>query len=186
MWSFESMYKDQIKWQKSFWPQHQFVMSKRRIPSVFFLKFIFSKLFIAIVTLKMYSFFISQFKWISNKKILNCLLLLRFKIIYKSKIFRIKKNRSFLRLLWAQIFLRQFIKFWHKCAILCAPTVLLYCAHGLIKYLGTKAKCRHLKILTCTGTLRQVFIRVYRLEMQSVGIFDPALWTVGPLTFSLV
>ncbi len=36
-----------------------------------------------------------------------------------------KKNRSFLRLLWAQIFLRQFIKFWHKRAILCAPTVPL-------------------------------------------------------------
>ncbi len=35
-----------------------------------------------------------------------------------------KKNRSFLRLLWAQIFLRQFTKFWHKRAILCAPTVV--------------------------------------------------------------
>ncbi len=34
---------------------------------VFFLKFIFSKLFIAIFTLKMYSFFICKFKWISNK-----------------------------------------------------------------------------------------------------------------------
>jgi hypothetical protein len=28
--------------------------------------------------------------------------------------------------------------------------------HGLINYLDTKAKCRHLK--TCKGTLRQVFI----------------------------
>jgi hypothetical protein len=26
--------------------------------------------------------------------------------------------------MWAQIFLRQFIKFWHKRAILCAPTVV--------------------------------------------------------------
>ncbi len=25
-----------------------------------------------------------------------------------------RKNRSFLRLLWAEIFLRQFIKFWHN------------------------------------------------------------------------
>ncbi len=30
------------------------------------------------------------------------------------------------------------------------------------------AKRRHLKKLTCNGTLRQVFIRVYRLEIQSV------------------
>ncbi len=58
----------------------------------------------------------------------------------------------------------------------------------LINYIETKAKGRHLKILTCKGTLRQVFIRVYRLEIQSVMLvfFDPALWTVAPLTFSLV
>ncbi len=35
--------------------------------------------------------------------------------------------------------------------------------HGLINYIDTKAKCRHRKKLTCKGTLRQVFIRVYRL-----------------------
>ncbi len=40
--------------------------------------------------------------------------------------------------------------------------------NGLINYTGTKAKCRHLKILTCKGTLRQVFSRVYRLEIQSL------------------
>ncbi len=39
--------------------------------------------------------------------------------------------------------------------------------HGLIDYIDTKAKC-HLKKLTCKGTLRHVFIRVYRLEIQSV------------------
>ncbi len=46
--------------------------------------------------------------------------------------------------------------------------------HGLINYIDTKAKCRHKKIdlYTCTGTLRQVFLRVYRLE---IGIFDPGL-----------
>ncbi len=43
------------------------------------------------------------------------------------------------------------------------------------------------KKFTCKGTLRQVFIRVYRLVIQSqVGIFYPAVWTVVPLTFSLV
>jgi hypothetical protein len=39
---------------------------------------------------------------------------------------------------------------------------------GLISYIDIKAKCRHLKKFTCKGTLRQVFIRVYRLEIQSV------------------
>ncbi len=49
--------------------------------------------------------------------------------------------------------------------------VLLYrypLHHGLMNYTDTKAKCRHLKKLTCKGTLRQVFIRVYSLEIQSV------------------
>jgi hypothetical protein len=40
--------------------------------------------------------------------------------------------------------------------------------HGLINYIDTKAKCRHLEKITCKGTLRHVFIRVYRLEIQSV------------------
>ncbi len=31
-------------------------------------------------------------------------------------------------------------------------------SHGLINYIDTKEKCRHLKKLTCKGTLRQVFI----------------------------
>ena len=38
----------------------------------------------------------------------------------------------------------------------------------LIEGNAKMAKCRHLKILTCTGTLRQVIIRVYRLEIQSI------------------
>jgi hypothetical protein len=33
-----------------------------------------------------------------------------------------------------------------------------------IKLIEVNAKCCHLKIFTCKGTLRQVFIRVYRLE----------------------
>ncbi len=36
--------------------------------------------------------------------------------------------------------------------------------HWLIKYIDTKAKCRHPKNLP----VKQVFIRVYRLEIQSV------------------
>ncbi len=55
--------------------------------------------------------------------------------------------------------------------------------HGIINY--TKAKCPHLKRFTCKGTLRQVFID-WRDTVSHVGIFDPALWTVAPLTFSLV
>ena len=42
----------------------------------------------------------------------------------------------------------------------------VYVHHGLINYVDTKAKCQHLKKLTCKGTLRQVFIRVYRLEIR--------------------
>jgi hypothetical protein len=38
--------------------------------------------------------------------------------------------------------------------------------HGLINYIETKAKGCHLKKFTCKGTLRQVFIIVYRLELH--------------------
>jgi hypothetical protein len=60
--------------------------------------------------------------------------------------------------------------------------------YGLIKYIGTKAKCRHLKKLTYKGTLRQVFIRIYRLEIQSVMlVFSTQLCEPLPhLPFSLV
>ncbi len=66
-----------------------------------------------------------------------------------------------------------------------------------IRFIEVNAKCRHLKILACKGTLRQVFIRVYRLEIANflrtfchVGIFNLALsqvtlYPVAPL-FSLV
>jgi hypothetical protein len=49
--------------------------------------------------------------------------------------------------------------------------------NGLIYYVDTKAKCRHLKKITCKGTMRNVFIRVYRLEnaVSRAGILDPAL-----------
>jgi hypothetical protein len=49
----------------------------------------------------------------------------------------------------------------------------------------------HLKKLTCKGTLRQVFVRVYRLEIQSVMLvfltlpgeilsLQPSLWFTPP------
>ncbi len=38
--------------------------------------------------------------------------------------------------------------------------------HGLINYIETEAKGCYLKKFTCKGTLRQVFIRVYRLELH--------------------
>jgi hypothetical protein len=79
---------------------YQFVISKRRIPSVFFLlKITFFKLFVGIFT---------------SVKIL---------IHSPAEDLSNKKNRSFPRLLWAEIFPRQFTKFWRTCAILCAPTV---------------------------------------------------------------
>ncbi len=61
--------------------------------------------------------------------------------------------------------------------------------HGLINYIDTKAKC-HIKILTCKVTLRQVCIRVYRLEIPSVMLvltqlcevllLQPSLWFTLP------
>jgi hypothetical protein len=58
--------------------------------------------------------------------------------------------------------------------------MLLY--HGLINYIDTKAKCRQLKKLTCKGTLRQVFISIYRLEIHSVIlVFSTQLCELLPL-----
>jgi hypothetical protein len=56
--------------------------------------------------------------------------------------------------------------------------------HGLINNVDTKAKCRHLKKLTCKGALRQVFIRVYRLTVTLV--FSTQLCELLLLPFSLV
>jgi hypothetical protein len=46
--------------------------------------------------------------------------------------------------------------------------VLYYPNHGLINYISNKAKRPHPKKVISEGTLRQVFIRVYRLEIYSV------------------
>ncbi len=59
--------------------------------------------------------------------------------------------------------------------------------HGLINYKDTKTKCRHPKKLTCKGTLRRCLLEfIDRRSVSHVSIFDPALWTSAPLTFSLV
>jgi hypothetical protein len=60
-----------MTWQKRFLPQYQCVMSQRRIPSVFFPKFIFLKHFIGIFPLKMYTYLMCPFKSISCKNILG-------------------------------------------------------------------------------------------------------------------
>jgi hypothetical protein len=64
-----------------------------------------------------------------------------------------------------------------------SPTFLLlmgktscpqYCSCGYcsvdrrkIRLIGVSAKCRHLDKFTCKGTLQQVFIKVYKLEIYS-------------------
>ncbi len=53
--------------------------------------------------------------------------------------------------------------------------------HKLINYMDTKAKCRHLKKMNCKGTLRQVFIKIYRLEIHSVMlVFRPSFVNCCP------
>ncbi len=60
-------------------------------------------------------------------------------------------------------------------------------ANELYRHEDTTAKCRHLKKLTCKGTLRQVFIRGYRLVIQSVMYFQPSFVNCCPSNlFSLV
>ncbi len=92
--------------------------------SFFFLKIIFFKLFVGILPLKS-KFFLyansNSFYAIIFKVFLH---LLKFLIHSPAENLSNKKTRSFLRLLWAEIFPRQFTKFWHKRAIFCAPTVL--------------------------------------------------------------
>jgi hypothetical protein len=57
---------------------------------------------------------------------------------------------------------------WGFCEFLGSPLKMVeQWTHGLINYVDNKAKCRHLK-LTYKVALQQRFIRVYRLETQSV------------------
>ncbi len=51
--------------------------------------------------------------------------------------------------------------------------------HGLINYMGTKAKCRCLKKLTCKGTVRQIFVSEFIdwRYSQTCWYFNPGLWT---------
>ncbi len=62
--------------------------------------------------------------------------------------------------------------------------------HGLINSIDTKAKCLNLEKLTCKGTLRQVFIRIYRLVIHPIMLVFSTqlceLLAVTPFTFPLV
>jgi hypothetical protein len=50
--------------------------------------------------------------------------------------------------------------------------------HGLINYIGTKAKCRHLKKLTRKGTLRQAFICLRPPSLLGFCLVNPCrLWS---------
>jgi hypothetical protein len=53
-------------------------------------------------------------------------------------------------------------------------------------YIDTNANCHHLNKFTCKGTLRQVFSKVYRLEIQSVILtFSTQLCELLSLSSSL-
>ncbi len=66
--------------------------------------------------------------------------------------------------------------------------IRLTLCHGLINYVDTKAKCRHLKIFTRKGTLWQVFIKSLQTGdiVSHVGIvFSTQLCELLPLSSSL-
>ncbi len=59
--------------------------------------------------------------------------------------------------------------------VILPPGVPVSRTHGIINYVDTKPKCRHLKKLTCKGTLRQVFISLWTGDTVShVDIFLPS------------
>jgi hypothetical protein len=67
-----------------------------------------------------------------------------------------------------------------------SPSLRIICifflTQRIINKIDTKAKCRHLKKLTCKEALRQVFNRVYRLEIQPVMlVFSSQLCELLPL-----
>ena len=94
MWHFVTTYKDQNKWQKSFWPQYQFAMSKRRIPS-FFSQLCLFQTFYSHIYPQNVQFFYMPIQIEFKQKYFNCLLLLRFQISLLPKIFPIKKTAAF-------------------------------------------------------------------------------------------
>jgi hypothetical protein len=56
----------------------------------------------------------------------------------------------------------------------------------VFNFIDTNANCHHLNKFTCKGTLRQVFSKVYRLEIQSVILtFSTQLCELLPLSPSL-
>jgi hypothetical protein len=60
-------------------------------------------------------------------------------------------------------------------------------AWTIINYKDTKRKCRHLKKFPVKGLCCRCLLKYIDWRQSvMVGIFDPALWTIAPLTFSLV
>ncbi len=73
-----------------------------------------------------------------------------------------------------------------QCSRFCFQVRKMHFPYRLIIFKDTKAKCRHQEKLTCKGTLRQVFITVYRLEIHSVMlVFSTQLCKLLPLLPSL-
>ncbi len=72
----------------------------------------------------------------------------------------------------------------HPTLYIHALTICYYTPHGLINFIDIKAKCRHLKQwpVSCKGTLRKVFIRVYSLDIlsQSCWYFRPSFVNCCP------
>jgi hypothetical protein len=59
--------------------------------------------------------------------------------------------------------------------------------HGLINYIDTKAKCRHLNKIPVKGLRGRCLSEFIDWRYsQSCWYFRPGSWTVAPLTFSLV
>ncbi len=60
------------------------------------------------------------------------------------------------------------VEIYRKADITTVDWGILGFYHGLINFIETKAKCRHLKKFTHKVTWQQVFIEFYRLEIHSV------------------
>ncbi len=102
-----------------------------------------------------------------------------WKRIYDKTFSQKCRARDFVPLKWQYSRYIQFIEislmcyfFIWRCCRACIPSVLpaflttyqSKCEyHGLMNYIDTTEKCRHLRKLTSKVTLRQVFIRVYNL-----------------------
>jgi hypothetical protein len=91
---------------------------------------------------------------------------------------------TFLRMAFALLekFEERFLRYKNASPSGTPPFPPVWLSHALNNYTDTKAKFRHLKKLACKGTSRQMFIRVCRLEIQSVMlVFSTQLCELLPL-----